>query len=140
MSYRWGDAERTHVIRDVGRSTVTIPAFPENRDFAALLDSGTSIEPHSLPPPSSAQCAAMIEAHIDAVAKSRGYASGISVASYAGSSVAKWAAESTAFVAWRDAVWLFAHERLAAVQAGSPPAPATTEALIAELPVMTWPK
>lgn len=80
-----------------------------------------------------------IQAHIDAVAQSRSYRHGDALASYAGSSVPTWAAEAAAFVAWRDAVWLYAHAQLAAVQAQEREQP-TVEGLIAELPEIVWPE
>lgn len=79
-----------------------------------------------------------IDAHIDAVARSRGYGSGVSLTSYVQSTNAAWRAEAEAFVAWRDQVWLYAHQQLAAVQTGQREPP-TPDDLIVELPAIAWP-
>lgn len=81
---------------------------------------------------------AAIQAHIESAAKGRGYNDAVTCASYTASTVATWAADAAAFVAWRDNVWAYAYGELAAVQAGQKPAPTITE-LIAGLPAITWP-
>lgn len=88
-------------------------------------------------PPSLGDYERAIQAHIDATAGQRGYSSGVSCASYAASTVPKFASEAAAFTAWRDAVWIAVHDRLAEVQGGAP-AP-TVAGLIADLPAMVWP-
>lgn len=89
------------------------------------------------PPPTMADYQAAVEAHVEATARDRAYASAVSCASYVYSTVPAWAAEATAFVAWRDGVWSTVYAQLAAVQGGAP-AP-TIAALVAELPAMEWP-
>ena len=78
-----------------------------------------------------------IQAHIDASARSRGYADGNSCASYALSTNTTWAAEAAAFIAWRDAVWVEVHTLFQAVQGGA--AAPTVRSLIAGLPPLVWP-
>jgi hypothetical protein len=78
-----------------------------------------------------------IDAHIEATARARDYASAVSAASYVTSTNPTWAAEAAAFVAWRDAVWAAVYGALGAWQAGGE-AP-TIEGLIASLPAMVWP-
>lgn len=80
-----------------------------------------------------------IQGQIDACARDRSYDSGITCASYAGSTNPVWAAEAAAFIAWRDAVWAYAYAELAKVQAGQREAP-TVEAFLAELPALSWPQ
>lgn len=81
-----------------------------------------------------AQIQQAVDAHVEATAKARGYNGAAHCASYVASTVQAWAAEATAFVAWRDAVWL-------AVFAGmDEPVPATAEDLIAALPQIEWPE
>ncbi len=75
---------------------------------------------------------------VDGTAQARGYDSGVTCASYLGSTIPSWAAEAVAFVAWRDAVWAHAYAELDKVTTGQRPQPTVAE-LIAELPVMTWP-
>jgi hypothetical protein len=89
------------------------------------------------PPPSLADYQAAIDAHVEAVARSRAYNGAASCAGYINSTVPSWAAEAAAFVAWRDAVYLGAFAIMGAVQQGAP-APSIA-ALVAGLPVMEWP-
>lgn len=79
-----------------------------------------------------------IQTHIDAVAKSRGYDGGISLAGYLNSTVRAWAGEAQAFISWRDSVWVYVYEQLAAVE-GQQRAQPTPAALISELPTIAWP-
>jgi len=90
------------------------------------------------PPPTQAQYATAIQGHIDATARSKGYADGVACASYITSTMPGWQAEAAVFVPWRDSVWLSAYLIMGQVQAGQRPAP-TIESLIAELPVIDWP-
>lgn len=95
------------------------------------------------PPPSQVDPATLfasaIEAHVEAVARQRGYSGAASLASYIASTMPTWAAEAAAFVAWRDSVWLYAYSQMAAVQSGSRPLP-TVETILSELPVISWPE
>lgn len=81
---------------------------------------------------------AAVQAHIDAVARAKDYDSGISLAGYKGSQVPAYAADADAFTAWRDPLWVFAFETLAAVQSGQMAQPTIAE-LIAMLPEPPWP-
>lgn len=74
-----------------------------------------------------------IQSYVDETAKARNYDSGVSLASYTSSTNAVWAAEATAFVAWRDAVWDYAYSELDRVVGGGRPVP-TIDDFIAELP------
>ena len=82
---------------------------------------------------------AAIQSHIDATAKSKGYADGVALAGYSTSTIPAWAAEAAAFIAWRDQVWIHAYTELAKVQGGQRATP-TIDGLIAELPAITWPR
>lgn len=79
-----------------------------------------------------------IQALIDATAISRKYSDGNALAGYVASTIAAWASEAQAFVAWRDAVWLHAYTELDKVMTGQRPQP-TVEAFVGELPVIEWP-
>jgi hypothetical protein len=116
-------------------TTLQIIRHAKDTDGRAVV---VAVETVDLPPPTEADFAAAIQEHIDATAKSRGYADGVALAGYTASTVPAWAAEAVAFVAWRDAVWLAAYAKLAAVQAGQREAP-EIEGLIAELPQVKWP-
>lgn len=79
-----------------------------------------------------------IQAHVDATARARNYGDGALLASYAVSTVAIWSAEAAAFVAWRDAVWLYAYAQLDLALGGERQIPTIAE-LLAELPAISWP-
>ena len=81
---------------------------------------------------------AAIEAHVDAVARSRAYSGAVALASYVDSTVPAWSAEARAFVAWRDSVWRHAYEQFAAVQGGARTQP-TIAGMVSELPTISWP-
>lgn len=82
--------------------------------------------------------ASAIQNHVDATAKSKGYADGIALAGYSTSTIPAWSAEAQTFIAWRDQVWLYAYTELAKVQGGQREVPTIAE-LIGELPTITWP-
>lgn len=84
-------------------------------------------------PPTRADYGAAVEAHINAIAVSRGYSSAASMISYEGSSVPQYAAEAAALRAWRDNVWLAVAEIEGEVIAGKQTAPSVSD-LIAALP------
>lgn len=88
-------------------------------------------------PPGEAEYGAAIQAHVEATARARGYHDAATCASYIGSTIAAWQADATAFVAWRDAVWLYVYAQLAAVQAEQRAQP-SIEDLVAELPAIVW--
>jgi len=79
-----------------------------------------------------------IQAMIDAKANERQYDSGATLASYVNSTIEQWASEAQGFVAWRDAVWLYALAELDKVQKGEREQP-TVAKFLAELPVFEWP-
>lgn len=80
-----------------------------------------------------------IQAMIDAKASERQYDSGATLASYVNSTIEQWSIEAQAFVAWRDAVWLYALAELDKVQKGERDQPSVAE-LLAELPEFEWPR
>lgn len=76
----------------------------------------------------------VIDAHVESVAKSKGYNNAASCASYVTDPNPAWAAEASAFVAWRSQVWTTALNLL-----NSATAIPTEESVIAALPAMVWP-
>lgn len=80
-----------------------------------------------------------IQSHVDAAAVSKRYDSGNSLATYVTSTVVEWAAEASAFVAWRDAVWAYAYAEMDKVLAGQREQP-TVQGFLDELPVIVWPE
>ncbi len=89
-------------------------------------------------PPAVDDFAAAVQVHIDSAARSKGYGDGFALSTYVNSTLPQWASEATAFVAWRDAVWIYAYAELAKVQGGQRAKPAIAE-LLAELPAIDWP-
>ena len=79
-----------------------------------------------------------VQGHIDTVAMSRGYDSGVSLASYATDTHPPFAAEANAFIPWRSSVWLYCYQEWAKVEAGQRQV-TTAAAFINELPVIVWP-
>lgn len=79
-----------------------------------------------------------VEKKIEAVAADRNYSSSVSAASYVASTNEQWAAEASAFVSWRDAVWAAVFVVLSQVQAGQMQPPQISE-LLAGLPAIEWP-
>lgn len=104
----------------------------------ASIAAGNTPTPYADSTPTEADYVAAIQAHIDATAKARGYADGVSCASYHASLMPGWATEAQAFTAWRDAVWVYAFGELAKVQTGQRAQPSVA-VLATELPAMTWP-
>lgn len=78
-----------------------------------------------------------IQNMLDSFARTRGYDSIISAASYTASAVPQFAAEAARCVALRDQVWAACYAIMADVQAGTRTLP-TVEQVIAELPALTW--
>lgn len=88
-----------------------------------------------------------IEAHLDAVAREIDPATGQprfgsahSASTYVTSTVPQWKADAEAFVAWRDAVWVYAYTAFAEVSAEQRLPPESVATFIAELPMIQWPQ
>jgi len=79
-----------------------------------------------------------IQGHIDTIAQSHRYRDGFALAGYVASTVPQYAAEATAFVAWRDAVWLYAYGELDKALNGQREIP-SVEDFMEELPLIEWP-
>lgn len=109
----------------------------EVRDFAASIGFSSRELPAGSPP-TPFDYSSAIQTTIEAMAQGRGYDSSTSLISYLTSSSPQWAGEAVAFVAWRDRVWEYAYTQFALVQSGQRQQPSVA-ALVAELPVMTWP-
>ncbi|MFG0161162.1 hypothetical protein ACF0MN_10910 [Legionella pneumophila] len=83
------------------------------------------------------QAGKIIQDFIDKKAQEKDYGDGVLCASYKDSTNAQWQQEAQAFIAWRDAVWLYAYSELALIQAGEKPIP-TIEEFIQSLPDLNW--
>jgi hypothetical protein len=85
-----------------------------------------------------AQYTAAAQNLLDTTAKSKGYDSMLALASYQDDPNPTFAAEAAAGKAWRSAVWTATNALLAAIKAGTTPAP-TEAAFLDSLPAMVWP-
>lgn len=79
-----------------------------------------------------------LENAINLKAKEKSYSSAVSCASYKDSTNAQWAADASAFIAWRDICYEYSYDYLAQDQDGTIPNP-NLEDFISGLPVMEWP-
>ena len=78
-----------------------------------------------------------IDNHVEAQARALQYNSAAHLAGYTGSTVAEWAAEAQAFIAWRDACWIAVLGMLAgAEETGEVP---SVEDVLAALPEWSAP-
>lgn len=102
----------------------------------SVVDGAYSAPP--LPTPTLEDYKAAIVAVLDAKAQERRYDNAVSIATYTDSTNPTWIAEALAFVAWRDAVWVYAYTELDKVMNGQRLQPTIAE-LVAELPAMVWP-
>lgn len=138
-SARWADESRRLILAVFDGVTIQVPADEGNRHYRAIVASGIKIETAVNPPqPSQDDYANAISAHITAAAKGRGYDSEDGLASYALSANPAWQAEAKAFIFWRDAVWTYTFQQLAAVISGQRQQPGI-EDMIKELPAIVWP-
>jgi len=96
------------------------------------------LEAISASPPSIADYESAIQILVDSTARERQFRDGVTLASYIGSTKAKWAAEAQAFVAWRDNVWSYAYGELAKVQSGQREQP-TVDRFLMEIAPIAWP-
>lgn len=142
--YAFLDANRSFVRRLSDGATFAWNAEAGKPDTGAAAvaqwKADGSPEPAAFAPPpiSINDYRRAIQAHVDMTAQARNYDSGLTCASYVGSTNPEWAQEAAAFVAWRDAVWVYAFAELDKVQSDQRPQPSVAE-IIAELPSMAWP-
>jgi hypothetical protein len=78
-----------------------------------------------------------LQVYTDNKAREKSYDNTLSIATYVNSTNATWQAEAQAFVAWRDEVYVYGLQVLAASQeSGSRP---SIEEFLAGLPILIWP-
>lgn len=110
-------------------------------EYVAWLGEGNTPLPYTgsnSPSPTIIDYENAIQNLVDSTAREKQFRDGVTLASYIGSTIPKWAAEAQAFVAWRDNVWFYAYGELAKVQAGQRQQP-TVEQFIAEIAPIAWP-
>lgn len=108
------------------------PATPEEID---IIINGKPPTPEEL----LAAFTAAIQEHLDDFARTRNYDGILSAATYATSTVPKFALEGQYAVEARDAAWAAAYRILAEVETGERPMSAVEE-VMAELPTLAWPE
>ena len=121
---------------------ISIPLDERNGDFREFLawnaQQPIPLDWHStqpIPPERQREIlSSAVQSHLDTTAMQREYDSADRCASFVNSTNAVWAAEATAFVAWRDTCWA---AYIAAVASEPYPTPAE---LVASLPEITWPQ
>lgn len=120
------------------------PDDPEQRGrdlYAAALESGNVAV--YLPAPVSpeqikAEIGQAVQDRLDQFARSRGYDSIMSAASYAQSSVSAFSVEGQRASTLRDMTWLKVSAILAEVESGARPMPTTLSDIEGDLPSLTW--
>jgi hypothetical protein len=110
----------------------------------ALYDAAVELgEVADCPPPSpealQATIVAAVQDRLDAFARTRGYDSILSAATYAGDSIPQFAAEGQRAAELRGQTWAALYAMLAEVHAGTRPVPAGYAEIEGELPVLEWP-
>jgi hypothetical protein len=78
-----------------------------------------------------------VQAHLDAIARTRGYTDSYTCLSYKDSTDETWHREAWAFNVWRDAVWHKCHEILNAFMDDETEQP-TVDEVISQLPEIDW--
>lgn len=94
--------------------------------------------PDLTPEPTLQDYQSAIQSLVDETARSMSFNDGVTMASYAASTVGPWAAQAQAFIAWRDNVWQYAYFELSKVNAGERTQPSVADFLL-ELPEIVWP-
>ena len=135
---------RVGLKEDVSRCWAPPAGFvvgPDGGNIGDTWDGETYTPPPAPepPPPTQEDYERAIQRHVDTVARVRNYRNGTALASYVSSTIPLWAAEAQAFVAWRDAVWVYAYAELEKVISGERAQPTIAE-IILELPVIEWPE
>ena len=117
----------------------------EWEEYRQWLKAGGVPEPMPVIPPTpptaeeiTARLTLVVQAHLDATARTRGYDGILSACSYATDTNPPFALEAQACVEFRSAVWSACYGIMADVLGGLRPIP-TGEELISELPAIAWP-
>lgn len=129
------------VMLDGSEDETLVPNDMSNRHRQMIAEweaAGNTIPPYTPPAPTIDDYETAIQGMVDATAKEKLFRDGVTLASYTASTNPQWAAEATAFVAWRDGVWAYAYAELAKVQAGQREQP-TVEDFLTEIDPIVWP-
>lgn len=111
------------------------PVFDADADRDAYIAQKTTERNQAL----QASIVSQTQARLDTFAKTRNYAGILSLCTYSGSLVPKFAAEGQYGVQLRDDTWSTCYQILADVEAGTRPLPSGYEEIAPELPTPQWP-
>ncbi|CDI08741.1 hypothetical protein [Agrobacterium pusense] len=112
--------------------------FLENSGSRRYVDGEVVVVESTAAPPTITDYENAIQNLVDETAREKQFRDGVTLASYIGSTIPRWAAEAMAFVAWRDNVWRYSYGELAKVQAGQRAQP-TVEKFLDEIAPIAWP-
>ena len=118
-----------------------VPITGTNADYVEYLQwvsAGNTPAPYVPHPPTEEDYGSTVQRHVDATAKARGYLDAVTCTSYVASTNAAWKADADVFIAWRDSIWAYVYDQLAAVHAGQRVQPTPAD-LVAEFPEIAWP-
>lgn len=128
-----------HVRRDDDGACIPLDESNHDyQDYLAWVEAGNT--PAQPPAPTVTDIInrfmAPLQAWMDGVAQQNGYDSVISCCTYANSAVAQWAADAAAMIQWRDAVWTWAYQQQATLDAMTPEqiAALTADYIISQAP------
>jgi hypothetical protein len=141
--------EAAPVLTDMGhweQQWEVVPRFVEYADDAGVVHTVAEQEAAAIAADQQAKAQALqasivaaVQSRLDAFAKTRNYDGILSAATYAASTVPKFAQEGQYAVQARDATWATLYTILAEVQAGTRPTPSGYADIEADLPVLEWP-
>lgn len=132
-----GEAVVFRVLEDGTHESCVV----SSAEYVAWLEAGNTPLPYTgsnSPSPTITDYENAIQSLVDETAREKQFRDGVTLASYIGSTIPRWAAEAMAFVAWRDNVWRYSYGELAKVQAGQRPQP-TVEKFLEEIARIAWP-
>jgi hypothetical protein len=139
---KWASAEQASIIAVINDAECTVPDDMANIDRQKIAEweaAGNKIAAYVPPAPAVTDYQTAVQGLIDQTASEKLFNDGVSLASYKDSTVPLWAAQASAFIAWRDGVWVYCYAEFAKVEAGERPQP-TVSAFLAELPAIVWPE
>lgn len=134
----WQHSQRDGVEQINGKwytKYIAGPVFDADADRDAYIAQKTTERNQAL----QASIVSQTQARLDTFAKTRNYAGILSLCTYSGSLVPKFAAEGQYGVQLRDDTWSTCYQILADVEAGIRPLPSGYEEIAPELPTPQWP-
>lgn len=113
-----------------------VPNIPKPKESELIAKASLNPRPYELNI-LELQVLPQLQFKIDLIARSRGYADGVSCSSYINSTNLSWKIEAMAFIVWRDSVWNYAYALLASYEGNNNPLPAV-QSVLDGIPVIQW--